>query len=64
MGAHVDGFPAVAGHTFVVGASSDKKVTGRQADVILAAHYASEAALRMVKPGAEVIKKDFKAKLD
>ncbi|KAI0215843.1 Proliferation-associated protein 2G4 [Lamellibrachia satsuma] len=50
MGAHVDGYAAVAAHTFVVGASSDNKVTGRKADVIMAAHMAAEAALRLVKP--------------
>ena len=27
---------------------------GRKADVIMAAHLASEAALRLVKPGSEV----------
>jgi len=32
----------------------DSKVTGRKADVILAAHHAAEAALRLVKPGNEV----------
>ena len=32
----------------------DNKVTGRKADVLLAAHYAAEAALRLVKPGNEV----------
>ncbi|KAK2175890.1 hypothetical protein NP493_700g00003 [Ridgeia piscesae] len=50
MGAHVDGFVAVSAHTFVVGASPDNKVTGRKADVIMAAHMAAEAALRLVKP--------------
>ena len=30
------------------------KVTGKKADVILAAHYAAEAALRMVRPAGEV----------
>ena len=54
IGAHVDGFPAVAGHTLVIGASPDKKVAGRRADVIMAAHYAAEAMLRLVKPGGEV----------
>ena len=29
-------------------------MTGRKADVVLAAHYAAEAALRLVKPGNEV----------
>lgn len=31
------------------------KVKGRKADVMLAAHYASEAALRLVVPGGEVM---------
>jgi len=55
MGAHVDGFIAVVAHTIVVpGGEGDKKMAeGRKADAILAAHYASEAALRLVKPGQE-----------
>merc|ERR1711971_1102301 len=40
-------------HTLVVGASGDSPVTGKKADAILAAHLASEAALRLVKPGQE-----------
>merc|ERR1719431_1780380 len=40
MGAHID-------------ASGDAPVTGRKADAMLAAHLASEAALRLVKPGNE-----------
>ncbi|KNC21209.1 hypothetical protein FF38_10989 [Lucilia cuprina] len=51
MGAHIDGFIAVAAHTVVVGATADKKVTGRQADVILAAYWAVQAALRLLKAG-------------
>ena len=54
LGAHIDGFCAVVAHTIVVGASKDRKVTGRKADAIMAAHLASEAALRLVKPGTEV----------
>jgi methionine aminopeptidase len=54
LGAHIDGFIAVAAHTIVVGLDAGAKVTGRKADVILAAHYASEAALRLVKPSNEV----------
>lgn len=53
MGAHIDGFIAVVAHTIVVGASTGKKVTGRKADVILAAYYASQAALRLLKIGNE-----------
>ena len=51
LGAHIDGFIAVVAHTLVVGASGDSPVTGKKADAILAAHLASEAALRLVKPG-------------
>lgn len=53
LGAHVDGFIAAVAHTVVVGSSPSTKVTGRKADVLLAAHYASEAALRLMKPGTE-----------
>lgn len=51
LGCHIDGFIAVAAHTFVVGASKENKATGRKADVILAAYNAAEAALRHLKPG-------------
>lgn len=50
LGCHIDGYIAVVAHTIVVGASREKKVTGRRADCILAAYYASEAALRLIKP--------------
>lgn len=50
MGAHVDGFIAVTAHTLVIGASQQNPVTGRRADVVLAAHYAFETALRMLRP--------------
>lgn len=51
LGAHIDGFIAVVAHTVSVGGG---EVTGRAADVLLAAHYASEAALRLLRPGNEV----------
>lgn len=51
LGAHIDGFIAVVAHTLVVGASLENKVDGRRADVIMAAHQAAEACLRLVKPG-------------
>lgn len=53
LGAHIDGYAAVLAHSFVVGASKDNKVTGRKADVIMAAHLASEAATRLVRPANE-----------
>lgn len=52
LGCHVDGFIAVVAHTIVVGASKEKKVEGRKADAILAAYYAAEAAVRLLKPEA------------
>lgn len=54
LGAHIDGFIAVVAHTIVINSSPEKKVTGRKADVVLAAHFASQAALRLLKPGTEV----------
>ncbi|KAK3106673.1 hypothetical protein FSP39_024934 [Pinctada imbricata] len=53
LGAQIDGFIAVVAHTLVVGASQENKIKGRKADAVMAAHLASEAALRLVKPGNE-----------
>ncbi|CAH8521487.1 unnamed protein product [Dicrocoelium dendriticum] len=53
LGAHIDGFAAVAGHTFVIGSSQDRKVTGRKADAIQAAYTASEVAVRLIRPNNE-----------
>lgn len=41
-------------HTIIVGASPTEKITGRKADVFLAAYHASQAALRLLKPKADV----------
>lgn len=54
LGAHIDGFIAVVAHSLIIGASADRKIKGKKADVIVAAHYASQAALRLLKPGNEV----------
>lgn len=51
LGAHIDGFIAVAAHTIVVGATAENKCKGRAADVVLAAYHASQAALRLLKDG-------------
>ena len=48
---HIDGFIALAAHTIVVGASADKPVEGRAADVILAAYNAIQGAYRTLRPG-------------
>ncbi|XP_077582886.1 proliferation-associated protein 2G4-like [Stigmatopora nigra] len=51
LGVHVDGFIANVAHSFVIGVTKEKPLTGRKADVMIAAHMCAEAALRLVKPG-------------
>lgn len=60
LGAHIDGFIAVAANTVVAKANATDKVTGRAADVILATYWASQAALRLLKPGTGVSISVFK----
>lgn len=47
LGAQIDGYGSIAADTVVV----DEPATGKKADVIAAAWYASEAAIRTIKPG-------------
>lgn len=49
LGAHLDGFIAQAAHTVVVSADPASKVSGKKADVILAAYNALLAAQRTIK---------------
>lgn len=51
LGVHVDGFAAFAAHTIVVQSDKNSQITGKKADVILAAYKAAQAALRLIKPG-------------
>jgi len=56
LGAHIDGFAGILADTIVVPESEGAEtaeVTGRKADVLMAAWLASEAAIRLVKPGAK-----------
>lgn len=53
LGAHIDGYIAVVGHTLVVGANAEKPCTGPKADAIHAAYQAAAVALRLVVPGGE-----------
>ncbi|EXJ53984.1 methionyl aminopeptidase [Cladophialophora yegresii CBS 114405] len=52
LGAQIDGFGAIVGNTVVVpkekGAKAD--ITGREADLLLATHYANELLLRLLVP--------------
>lgn len=51
LGCHIDGFVSQVAHTIVIGAAADKKVTGKKADVIVAARKCFDAALRLIKEG-------------
>lgn len=54
LGAQIDGFGAIVGDTVVVPQENGQKaeITGREADLLLATHYANELLLRlMVPPG-------------
>ena len=56
LGAHIDGFAGILADTIVVPETEggeQVEVTGRKADVLMAAWLASEAAIRLVKPGAK-----------
>lgn len=46
LGAHLDGFATNVATTVVVG---EGKVSGKKADTILAAHYAMQAAQRVIR---------------
>lgn len=54
LGAQIDGFGAIVGNTIVAPKEKGKKaeITGREADLLLATHYANELLLRlMIPPG-------------
>lgn len=59
MGAHIDGFIAVAAHTVVAASDATKSISGRKADTVLAAYWAGQAALRLLKPGLGVNTKHY-----
>jgi curved DNA binding protein len=49
LGCHLDGFIAQAAHTVVVSADPTSKVSGKKAEVVLAAYNAFLAAQRLIK---------------
>ncbi|KAF9355835.1 Proliferation-associated protein 2G4 [Mortierella sp. NVP85] len=51
LGAHIDGYMATSAHTLVINPSPAQPVGGSSADVICAAYFAAEAALRLMKIG-------------
>jgi len=66
LGVHIDGYIALVANTIVIpeaGSPENTPITGRKADVVCAAYYGAELAIRLLKPGSknteisEVIKK-------
>lgn len=54
LGCQIDGYAAVTATTVIVAAEGfAKNITGRQADVLMAAHLAVEVSSRLVKAGAK-----------
>jgi curved DNA binding protein len=51
LGVHIDGCIALVAHTTICTNNPNNPTTGKAADVIAAAYYASEIAHRLVKPG-------------
>jgi len=52
LAVHIDGYIAAAAHTIIaMKQPPSEPITGRKADAICAAHFAAEAALRLLRPG-------------
>jgi len=51
LAVHIDGFISTLAHSLIATADISTPTSGAKADVICAAHYAGEAALRLLKPG-------------
>ena len=53
IGCHIDGYISVAAHSFIVGTQPTRQcsLVGRKADVMMAAHVASEVAIKLLRPG-------------
>jgi len=49
LGVHIDGYPVVCAHTWIVGQTTP--AAGPISDVVCAAYYASECAIRLIRPG-------------
>mmetsp|Transcript_7509 Transcript_7509/g.24787 ORF Transcript_7509/g.24787 Transcript_7509/m.24787 type:complete len:342 (+) Transcript_7509:251-1276(+) len=53
VGCYIDGYMSVAAHSFIVGSQPTVQypLTGVRADVMMAAHVASEVAVKLMQPG-------------
>jgi len=50
LGVHFDGYASTVAHTIIVG-PRENPITGKVADVVCAAYYAGEMAVRLLRPG-------------
>lgn len=50
LGAQIDGFGTIVCDSVVVGRAPDTEISGREADLLLATHYANELLLRLMLP--------------
>jgi len=50
LGVHIDGYVSTAAHTTIIG-QFQNPISGRIADVVCAAYFASECAIRLLRPG-------------
>ncbi|TPX69261.1 hypothetical protein SpCBS45565_g02537 [Spizellomyces sp. 'palustris'] len=51
LGVHIDGYISSLAHTTIINPTPQQPITGRSADVVCAAHYAAQVALRLLHPG-------------
>jgi curved DNA binding protein len=52
LGAHIDGYVSTCAHTLILGQDPEAGAqSGRAADVVCAAYFASECAIRLARPG-------------
>lgn len=51
LGVQIEGYPAIVAETFIIGESKESPITGKKADLLHSAWNASEAAVRLLKPG-------------
>jgi len=55
LGVHFDGYASTVAHTMIVG-PRENPITGKVADVVCAAYYAGEMAVRLLRPGKKILR--------
>ncbi|CAG8579671.1 12473_t:CDS:2 [Cetraspora pellucida] len=55
LGVHIDGYIASAAHTTILNPNPQQPIEGRSADVVAAAHFGAEVALKLLKAGNRAV---------